>query len=136
MIFGPKTIALFDVWTFEHFLSGMSIGGIIILWCKKYYGRDLNFNHGLILVLIAAYLWETIEHYLEAGIAGQAVEYWFQGIEYWPNRIISDPLMMIFGYYVIKQYPNLFIPARIICFSWLFIHIFIFPHCMYLQELL
>lgn len=32
----------------------------------------------LIWVWFLAYLWETIEHYLESWIAWWAVEYWFQ----------------------------------------------------------
>ena len=33
----------------------------------------------MILVLLIAYIWETAEHYLETGLAGESVQYWFQG---------------------------------------------------------
>ncbi len=89
----------------------------------------------IIGVLFLAYLWETIEHYLETGVAGKAVEYWFQGVEYWPNRIIFDPLALVIGYLIAKKYPGLVIPARICSLIWLSVHIFIFPHSMYLQEM-
>ena len=87
-------------------------------------------------VLFLAYAWETFEHYLEVGLAGTAVEYWFQGVEFWPNRLIFDPLMLIIGYLIAKRYPKLVWPARVLSLAWLLIHIFIFPHSMYLHELL
>ena len=58
-----------------------------------------------------AYLWEALEHYLEAGLAGAAVTYWFQGVEYWPNRLLSDPLMLVIGYWIAGRYPRLVIPG-------------------------
>jgi len=86
-------------------------------------------------VLFLAYLWETIEHYLEVGTAGAWLEYWFQGVEFWPNRIIADPLMLVLGYMIAKKYPQLVIPARIFSIAWLLTHLFIFPHSMYLHDL-
>jgi len=144
MIWGLKTVAIFDFWTFEHLLSGISIGTIAIRCNRKIFKKQfhidkddikINFFH-IILVLFTAYLWETVEHYLEIGIAGYTVEYWFQGVEYWANRIIADPLAMIVGYYIAKTQPNLVNPARFMSILWLFFHIFVFPHSMYLHELL
>ena len=89
----------------------------------------------MILVLLIAYIWETAEHYLETGLAGETVEYWFQGVEFWANRFISDPLITVFGYFISKYYPITVNPARIISLLWLLIHIFIFPHSMYLHDI-
>ena len=86
-------------------------------------------------VLFLAYGWETIEHYLEVGTAGVWLENWFQGVEFWPNRIIADPLMLVLGYMIAKKYPQLVIPARVFSIAWLLTHLFIFPHSMYLHEL-
>ena len=86
-------------------------------------------------VLFLAYLWETLEHYLEEGLAGAAVEYWFQGVEFWPNRFVSDPLMLVLGYWIAVRRPHLVVWARVASVAWLVVHIFVFPHSMYLHEL-
>ena len=70
-----------------------------------------------------------------SGLAGNLVEYWFQGVEFWANRFISDPLITVMRYYISKKYIFLVNPARILSLLWLLIHIFIFPHSMYLHEL-
>ena len=142
-IWGLKTHAIFDVWTIEHFLSGLSIGSSVMYSNHKMYEKKIGFDKHRITtryfdvvgVLLCAYIWETIEHYLESGLVGQPVMYWFQGVEFWANRIISDPLMLVLGYLLVKKYPKLVIPARILSVLWLVTHIFIFPHSMYLHEL-
>ena len=63
------------------------------------------------------------------------VKYWFQGVEFWPNRLIFDPLMLILGYLIVKKYSFLVNPARVLSLIWLLTHIFIFPHSMYLHDL-
>jgi hypothetical protein len=144
MIWGFKTEAIFDVWTFEHFLSGISIGTLAIRANLNVFKKRFNIDKDniktryfdVVLVLFAAYLWETVEHYLEAGILGIAVEYWFQGVEYWANRIISDPTVTVLGYYVAKSNLKLVTPARILSLIWLIFHIVIFPHSMYLHTLM
>ncbi len=151
IIWGLKTTALFDVWTFEHILSGISCGSAVMIANKKSIGTVIHnvcdsvipqkrkaqiwHKHDLIFVLCIAYVWETIEHYLETGLAGDAVAFWFQGVEMWGNRIITDPLMLVFGYWIAKKWNRLILPARILSIAWLFIHVFVFPHSMYLHEL-
>ena len=61
--------------------------------------------------------------------------YWFQGVEFWANRLISDPLLTVIGYYISKKYSFFVTPARIISLLWLLVHIFLFPHSMYLHEI-
>ena len=141
-IWGLKTVAIFDVWTIEHVLSGLSIGSLVAVRNTKVFEGKLGMDTSqivtryfdLIGVLFLAYLWETLEHYLEVGLAGPVVEYWFQGVELWANRLISDPLMLVLGYYIVKHYPKLVLPARILSLIWLIVHIFIFPHSMWLHE--
>ena len=144
-VWGLKTVAMFDVWSFEHILSGFSIGTLIKHHNKKHITKihpTIDHTHttiirfDIIAVLFLAYFWEAIEHYLEQGIAGKAVEYWFQGVESFPNRVITDPLILVLGYYFVKKHPKLVVPARVLSLIWLFVHIFIFPDSMYLQRLL
>src|SRR3989344_5821068 len=145
-IWGLKTVAMFDVWTFEHILSGLSIGYLIkkgnqkhlknISLVKFFESHPSVIRFDIITVLFLAYLWETVEHYLETGLAGASVEFWFQGVEVWTNRMIIDPLMMIIGYYIAFKNPKWIVPARVISVLWLLIHVFIFPHSMYLHTLI
>src|SRR3989338_2792728 len=144
-LWGLKTVAMFDVWTIEHLFSGLSVGNLVkknirkhvknISLIKKFESHTSVIRFDIIGVLFLAYLWETIEHYLESGLAGGGVEYWFQGVEFWSNRIISDPLMMIIGYFIALRYPKFIVPARIATGVWLFTHIFLFPNSMFLHTL-
>jgi hypothetical protein len=141
VLWGYKTTAIFDVWSFEHILSGLSVGHIVKKHHHKLFTKLLGKDHeyhswhfNLTGVLCVAFAWEALEHYLETGLAGFTVAYWFQGVEFWPNRLISDPLMLVLGYVIAKRYPSLIIPARVASFLWLFLHIFVFPHSMYLQQ--
>ena len=141
LIWGLKTNALFDVWTFEHLLSGISLGAIFLSTQTKNNVKKpwkeilIQQKPNIIYILFLAYLWETIEHYLETGLAGQTVEHWFQGVEFWGNRLITDPLILVIGYFIAMTWRQLIWPARIASFLWLFFHIFIFPHRMYLHAI-
>jgi len=143
LIWGVKTQAMLDVWSIEHVLSGLSVGHGIKQLNDRIFASNLNTAppppltryFDIIGVLFLAYLWETIEHYLEVGTVGAGVEYWFQGVEYWPNRVIFDPLLLILGYLIIRARPGLVTPARIASLIWLVVHIVVFPHSMYLHQL-
>ena len=142
MIWGLKTVSIFDVWTIEHFLSGISIGAVAVRCNMKIFknkldldSRDIKTRYfDLIFVLLAAYSGDTVEHYMESGLTGDVVAYWFQGVEFWANRILSDPLITVVGYYIAMKNPSLVKPARIVSLIWLIVHVFIFPHSMYLHE--
>ena len=143
MIWGLKTVSIFDVWSIEHFLSGISIGALAVRCNMKIFKNKLDLDSGdiktryfaLIFVLLAAYSWETVEHYMESGLTGDVVAYWFQGVEFWPNRILSDPLITVVGYYIARANPSLVTPARIVSLIWLLVHVLIFPHSMFLHEI-
>jgi hypothetical protein len=64
------------------------------------------------------------------------VEYWCQGVEFFGNRFITDPLLVLLGYFIAKSHPNFVFMARILSVLWLLVHIFIFPHSMYLHEII
>jgi hypothetical protein len=143
LLWGIKTVAIMDVWTIEHILSGLSVWHTVQknnhkvfkekLWLESHHIITRHFD--IIAVLCIAYIWETVEHYLETGLAGAVVQNWFQGVEFWPNRIIFDPLMLVIGYLIAKKYPKLVKPARIFSLIWVFVHVFIFPHSMYLHTI-
>lgn len=125
-LFGSKDTSLFDVWSIEHVLSGVSLGHTVL---KFRQGRD-----SLVWMLLAAYLWETVEHYLETGLMGQAVAHWFWGVEHWGNRVVSDPAMMLIGLWIATRYGWSVWYARILSVTWLFVHIVLFPNSMYLHQ--
>lgn len=143
LIWGFKTVAAIDFWTLEHFLSGMSIGMLVMSFHARFFSKHFNLEEkdiktryfDIVVVLLLAYVWEVIEHYLEVGLAGAVVEYWLQGVEYWINRLICDPLVTVAGYYLARNFSMLVTPARVLSFVWLLVHIFVFPHSMYLHEL-
>jgi len=149
IFWGYKTQAIFDVWSIEHFLTGVSVGTIVLLNNHKSLGQIfeavkdkfhpkklhlLKYKYDLIFLLFIAYVWETLEHYLETGLGGGTVAYWFQGVEFWPNRLLADPLMLILGYLFAKRFPKTVWPARVLSLLWLIFHVFVFPNSMYLQQ--
>ena len=151
MIWGLKVDSMFDAWSFDHFLNGLALGTSVLVFNKRYLGQaltkikddtlsskfinGLKYRYDLILLLMMSFFWEAVEHYLETGALGKTIDDWLQGVEYWPNRLIADPLLLILGYLVVKKWPKLVWPARALCLAWLITHIFIFPHSMYLHEI-
>lgn len=141
MIWGLKTEAAFDVWSIEHLVTGISLAYFSMWVTRKLVGDEkisdnLRLKISFIFTLLVAYMWETLEHYLEVGLAGHVVEYWLQGVEHWCNRLICDNLMIICGWWIYQQKNRLVWFARVFSIIWLFVHIIIFPHSMYLQTLL
>jgi len=140
MIWGLKTEAAFDVWSIEHLVMGISVAWIASLICSKLVGKDeispsLKIKISFIITLMIAYMWETLEHYLETGLAGETVQFWLQGVEHWSNRLIFDNIMVMSGWYIYQKKNKMLWFARVFSFIWLFVHIFIFPHSMYLHEI-
>ena len=85
IIWGLKTQAIFDVWTIEHLLSGISVGTAVkkrnfeelkrfvqvvgrtirsgeYRKLKDVLPRHHSLHFDIVGVLFAAYIWETIEH--------------------------------------------------------------------------
>jgi len=126
-LIGHKTLALFDLWSICHFLTGIAIGKIA---AKAIHYRWTVSSNALTLVLAVSYGWEVVEYALEAGYAGQQIAYWFQGQEYWLNRLLTDPLLVLSGYLIGGKIQLIVWPARILLIIWLWAFIFIFPHSM------
>lgn len=144
LFFGDKTQALFDVWSLEHFVSGMATV-IVIRWLCEHFLPEIYKNPTipdkkktislLLTYLAAVYLWEALEFYLEAGYTNnEAVTHWFRGVEFWGNRLITDPVITTTGGYLGYRYARIAPYARVFSITWLLIHIFVFPDCMYLQD--
>lgn len=139
---GHKSTAIFDAWSIEHVLAGLSIGAFVVKASARLaarYGVEenqaLRTHLDVLMVLLVSFLWETTEHYLEVGLLGPAVAGWFAGVENWGNRILTDPLMVLIGYLLVRSRPRLVWPARSLSAAWLFVHVVLFPHSMYLHEL-
>jgi len=131
-VFGIKTISLFDFWVIAHILSGIIIGYLILI--SK--GNKLSNKRIIISILIIAYLWEITEYFAEIGLFGIPLMKWFYGVEFLPNRLLIDPLLILLGYFIVKRYPKTLIPSVIVYSIWILIHIFIFPDTTYLNRIL
>ncbi|MCL2601070.1 MAG: hypothetical protein FWD88_07815 [Treponema sp.] len=136
---------MFDLWSIEHFINGIAMAGAASLIIKTAFKKiELNEKSrklvSFLLVLVVALLWECLEHYLESGLLpgeiGERVAYWFYGVEHWSNRLIGDTLTVMLGWRVYQWKPKLALPAKIVSLVWVLVHIFAFPHSMYLHNLL
>ncbi len=139
VIWGDKTEAWFDIWSLEHFIAGMTMASIVLILFPKFAGTELNEKTRIkffsVIILLIAYMWEVAEFYMEAGYTNiEAVTYWFQGVEFWGNRFVTDPWLVLVGALIAYHHSFLKWPSRVFSFSWLFVHVFIFPHCMYIHE--
>ena len=130
-IFGHKSVALFDLWSLIHFLSGFGI--VTFLAVVQKFTKPIS--HPLVWCLAVSAVWEIIEIYLELGLAGQGVAFWFDGLEHWANRLITDQVLFVLGFMVGAARKALVLPAKIFSTGWLLFHIFALPHSMYLQEI-
>lgn len=138
-LLGSGASAIMDVWAPNHLITAFCIGllisgrrdQVLSILPPKYFYR-----YHLYKILFYTFLWECFEHYLEEGMLGTAIQDWFQGIEYWGNRLITDPILVILAYVLVQRYSVLVIPARFIGCTWLFVHIIVFPHSLFLQQYL
>jgi hypothetical protein len=139
LIFGDKTLALLDLWSLEHFFAGCNSAVMIGFLVKKYLpdcDEKNTFRFQFLFLLILELYWESLEYYLEDGASIDAVTYWFQGVEHISNRLISDPLVTVAGLFAIRRFPQLKWPAIIFSSVWLCFHLFVFDHCMAVQDMI
>jgi hypothetical protein len=140
VLWGFKTEAAFDVWSVEHLMMGVNLAYLAKRAVGKLLGDDETRERvrtalTFLLVLGIALLWENAEHYIEAGLLGERITYWFQGVEHWSNRLITDNLMVLLGCYIFGRQNKAVWFARVFSAIWVFFHVFIFPHSMYLHTL-
>ena len=134
IIFGDKTVALLDLWNIEHFLTGCNSIILIDFLVRKISPENKDFKLRIIFLFALEVYWEVIEYYLEDGISYDAVTYWFQGVEYVGNRLISDPIVTCCGLIFIKKFPNFRWLSAILSIIWLYLNLIVFDNCMQLQE--
>ena len=138
-LFGLKTESWFDVWSVEHFISGILIGSLLALIWPKTRQPPIADNSVpfFLALLMISFMWESVEFYMETGYSGvEGITHWFQGVEFWGNRVITDPLMVLAGASCFHRSRKLVLPARIFSILWLVSHVFLFPHSMYLHTLM
>ncbi len=137
IIFGDKTLALFDLWSLEHFFTGCNTAVALAFFSKKFlskYDQKSQETMQVMMMLLLELLWEVIEHYLEAGISHEAITNWFQGVEYFWNRAFFDPIVTVLGLFFIRRFPRMKIFAAVFSIVWLYVNIFIYSDCMGLNR--
>lgn len=87
-IFGNKTNALFDWWSFVH-------AGIFYV-LTIYFLMKLDLLTAILALIVLAYGWETIERYMENN--NGLFKKYFKEKECWANRYIGDPLANTIGF--------------------------------------
>jgi hypothetical protein len=131
-LFGHKTVAIFDLWSLVHFLSGCGLAYPLGRLAKKF---DLQVGSCILIALLVSATWEVIELYLELGLIGNAASaYWFQGVEHPVNRIFADQILFLLGYLLVRQRMVLSLAAKTLAFVWLVANIVLVPHSMYIQD--
>ena len=130
-LFGHKSLALFDLWSVAHFLTGC---GLVYVFRAIDRLRRASVEAQLVVVLLISCSWELVEMYLELGLGGAAVAAWFNGIEHPANRILADQILFLGGFALTLRHPWAALPAKVAAAAWLFVHVAFLPHSMYLQE--
>lgn len=133
-LFGHKTKAMFDLWSFQHILAGIVFGRIVCLLVedRKEYPRDRTVYLAMFFLTI---FWEWTETLMETGSFGIGIFKWKDGVEHWTNRFIADPALVLFGMYLFRKYRKYFWSALAISSLWLFINSYM-PNCNSIQNYL
>ena len=120
-MFGDKTVAFFDLWSLVHLAVGIGVGPVLFLAFEHFKPSSLenpfkvelwgnkviNIWFDAILVILIAYMWEFWEFGAENGWFGQFLVGYLDGVEFWGNRFIADPLLVYTGY----------VMGRMLCFD-------------------
>lgn len=113
IIVGDRSEAIFDLWSFQHLLSGIIIGSLL----AYFYPTKLKWQKFVLLMWAFALIWEATELAMEAGWCSQAVANWKHGFEHWSNRFVGDPLMVTSGGLITRRYKSawkwILVPATI-----------------------
>ena len=101
ILFGYRSEAVFDLWSIQHFVSGVFVGSVLIhlkLFSPKQLLKFVS------IVFLVALLWELFELFGEIGLFGQAVSDWKLGYEHWANRFVGDILLAVVGSLIAYNY--------------------------------
>lgn len=93
LLLGDRVEAMFDLWSLQHFGSGVLIGSLLV------YGgvASKSWRNFALVVLLLALSWEAAELAMESGWFGQAIANWKRGYEHWGNRFVGDPALVLLG---------------------------------------
>lgn len=132
MLIGDRSEAMFDLWSFQHFCSGILIGSLL-----AYVGvaSKLTRQRFVLLILVIALSWEVTELAMESGLFGQAVAHWKRGFEHWSNRFIGDPGLVILGGLLARRFKSAWKWVLVPVSVWLVANI-ASPDSMSIQQLL
>lgn len=123
-------------------MSGMSVGSLCVFLINHSLGsRDKRFVDDtlptsifVVYVMLLAFMWEPVEFYLEAGYTHiDRITNWFQGVEFWGNRLITDPGLTVAGALLQRKYKINVWYARAFTLLWMIVNICVFPNSMWLQ---
>ena len=133
-LIGHKTTAIFDIWSVVHFLTGCGLAYPMATLSQRF---KLGEREKIALVLLISAIWELVEIYLELGtIGGEAVQFWFQGVEHPLNRIFGDQILLLLGYLLTRNSMRASLLAKTASGAWLLWHVFFLPHSMWVQDTL
>lgn len=137
---GHKGAAMFDLWSIAHFLLGMAFGQLPATILARRTPRLANTSatlqksniwHQYFFITAFAYSWEALEFALEAGVAGPQIGFWLQGHENVLNRLISDPALVLLGFWFAgKHAPGMVWLSRIALVIWSWFFLAVLPHSM------
>ena len=97
-LFGDKKVSLLDIWSFQHFLTGICLGAFAAAAVPD--SRTWTFVLGFMCL---SYFWEGQEVWGELTgnlfdtVSIPAVREWLGGVEHWSNRLIADPFLVTTG---------------------------------------
>ena len=129
-LIGDRTVALFDLWSAQHFCAGILAGAVV---CRVSPSLDpLRFA---LLAVCLALAWEAAELAMEAGWLGPAVSAWKDGFEHWGNRFVGDPLMVLSGALVARRFGRAWMIVLAPAGLWLAVNVTA-PSSMSIQRLL
>jgi len=132
LLIGDRSEAIFDLWSFQHFFSGMLLGSML---ARINATAKISWQKFAILMLMLALSWEATELAMESGLFGQAVSHWKRGFEHWGNRFIGDPSMVVLGGLLARRFKSAWKWVLLPTCAWLIANI-ASPNSMSIQQLL
>lgn len=127
VMFGHKTKALLDLWSFEHALGGVLVSHLLMK--RKCY---LELADWAWFMLVLAYSWELGECGME-NFGSSHMRTWLDGAEHWSNRLITDPCAFLFTGFMARwdrRVPWISLPLYLSWYGWNLVQ----PTCMTVQE--
>jgi len=130
LLLGDRVEAMFDLWSLQHFGSGVLIGSLLV------YGgvASKSLRDFALVVLLLALSWEAAELAMESGWFSQTVATWKRGYEHWGNRFVGDPTLVILGGMVTRRFKSCWKIVLIPCIVWLIVNIAL-PHSMSVNQI-